>query len=219
VKALAPLGVLGLSFLMAFLLASVGTNRWQGTDPSGARSSTPVPTNGPLRLARLDPVRLTDQHGAPFALEDLTGQLLVMNFFFSGCARICPVQTAQLRKARESLATNADVRFLSVSITPDADTPDRLAAFAERHGIDHPLWRLASADRLGTAELMGAMGVAPAATPAVLSAVPDDPAQPGHRDTVFLFDADGLMVQQYRGDPLDVERLVREVRQLAALKA
>ena len=210
------LGVLGLSFAVGL----GGTLAWRAALDAdapaiAAAAQEPAPHDGALHLSRFAAVRLTDQDGRVFTLDALSDRLLVMNFFFSGCSSVCPLQTAQLKRARDALEANADVRFLSVSITPDTDTPARLGAFAERHGIDHPLWRLAATDEAATAALMARLGVDVGGG----RSLAPDPDQPDHRDTVFLFDRSGLLVQRYRGGPLDVERLVREVRQLAALTA
>jgi protein SCO1/2 len=56
---------------------------------------------------------------------------LVLNFVFTTCSATCPVQTATLAEAQRRLAANgAAVRFVSITIDPDNDTPEQLARYA-----------------------------------------------------------------------------------------
>lgn len=78
-------------------------------------------------------VRVLDQRGERlrFADDVLADKLAVVNFFFTGCASVCPVQTAVLREARRRIA-DARVRFVSISVDPLNDTPARVADFVRR---------------------------------------------------------------------------------------
>ncbi len=84
----------------------------------------------------LPDVALLDHTGQSLRVRDLLrDRPVVVNFFFTGCATVCPPQTALLRQAaaawRERPALN---RALVVSISVDAlgDGPLQLRAYGER---------------------------------------------------------------------------------------
>ncbi len=62
---------------------------------------------------------------------------VAVQFVFSTCATICPVMTATLAEARRR---HPELRALSFTIDPEHDTPERLRAFAARHGAGRG-WR------------------------------------------------------------------------------
>jgi protein SCO1/2 len=77
---------------------------------------------------------------------DLRGRVHVASFIFTQCVGICPSLIARLGKVHAALATRPDAVLLSFSVTPDADTPARLAAFGAAHGIDPARWKLVTGD-------------------------------------------------------------------------
>lgn len=91
-------------------------------------------------------IEVLDQNGQRhrFVSDLLRGKVVAINFIFTGCATVCPPQTALLRAARERVGAQArDVRFISISVDPRADSPRELSAYAQRFGIDanaQPLW-------------------------------------------------------------------------------
>lgn len=81
-------------------------------------------------------VRLNDHAGRTVDLGALvSGRIVVVNFFFTGCATVCPPQTALLRQARQIWLQRPALRgALVVSISVDAlgDGPQQLRTYAER---------------------------------------------------------------------------------------
>jgi protein SCO1 len=90
-----------------------------------------------------DRVLLT-QDGAQvrFYSDVLKEQVVVINFVFTTCDGACPLITHKLLQVREALgAEKAErIRFVSVSIDPERDTPAALKAFAQRQRADLPGW-------------------------------------------------------------------------------
>jgi protein SCO1 len=89
-----------------------------------------------LPAPALPDVALLDHQGQSVRVRDLLrDRPVVVNFFFTGCATVCPPQTALLRQAavawRERPALN---RALVVSISVDAlgDGPQQLRTYGER---------------------------------------------------------------------------------------
>lgn len=87
-------------------------------------------------------VQLTDQQGKRVALDELLsdGDILFLDFIYTSCTTICPVLSATMSELRSKLADVPNVRYVSISIDPEYDTPRRLADYAEKYGADDD-WR------------------------------------------------------------------------------
>jgi protein SCO1/2 len=92
-------------------------------------------------------VRLTSSDGASVELRAALarpGPVLV-NFIFTSCDSICPVMSATFSALRQREEAG-ESRFVSISIDPEHDRPERLAAYARRHGAD-PRWQFLTGER------------------------------------------------------------------------
>lgn len=168
--------------------------------------SPDAPVRGPLRTEELKHIKLVDQDGKNFSLDDLKGETVLINFMFAGCTTVCPTQTISLRRVHNELKLDPAkdrIKLLSISIAPLSDTPEQLKSFAKRFEIDQPTWRFAVTSQALTDELTKEFSV---------GVKPLDNGQLDHRSLLYLINADGMMIQQYRGAQVDVERLKKELR-------
>ena len=83
---------------------------------------------------------LVNHLGDTVTLADVQGQILVVDFFFSRCATICPLMTKNLQRIHDRLEPTMPVRILSHSVTPQADSVSVLHRYAEKHGANPDLW-------------------------------------------------------------------------------
>lgn len=83
---------------------------------------------------------LVNHLGDTVTLADVQGQILVVDFFFTRCATICPLMTKNLQRIHDRLGPDAPVQLMSHSVTPVADSVSVLAAYADKHGADPDLW-------------------------------------------------------------------------------
>ena len=83
---------------------------------------------------------LVNHLGDTVTLADVQGQILVVDFFFTRCATICPLMTKNLQRIHDRLGPDAPVQLMSHSVTPLADSVSVLAAYADKHGADPDLW-------------------------------------------------------------------------------
>jgi protein SCO1 len=152
---------------------------------------------------------LTDQEGRPLKIAAFRGKTLVLNFIFASCPSVCPRETQALSQVQRRLpaALGPRVRFVSVSVDPDNDTPETLKKFALGNSANLSSWSFVRASGLETTALVKEMGVF--AGPAQTQTAPA-----GHTTSVYLFDASGHLRQRYAGSPLDVARLAREIEEL-----
>jgi len=80
----------------------------------------------------LMPFTVTDHHGRPFALEQLSGKWSLLFFGFTHCPDICPITLSVLRDFYGKLAgANAagDVQIIFVTVDPARDTPEQVANY------------------------------------------------------------------------------------------
>ena len=99
-------------------------------------------------LPKLYPVpdtRMVDQDGSEMMLAELNGSVTVYNFIFTNCAGICPLMTQKMRALVRDIDPELPVRFVSISVDPERDTPEALREYAEKVGKD-PRWVYLRAD-------------------------------------------------------------------------
>jgi protein SCO1/2 len=69
----------------------------------------------------------------PAEIDD--GRPVVLNFIYTSCTAICPMLSQTFAGFQQKLGDDVGgVHMISISIDPDYDTPERLAAYAERYG-------------------------------------------------------------------------------------
>ncbi|ARA96653.1 SCO family protein [Geobacillus thermodenitrificans] len=82
-----------------------------------------------------------DQSGEPFGLRDLKGKIWVADFVFTNCETVCPPMTANMAKLKKKAEEKGlDVEFVSFSVDPEVDTPEKLTAYAKQFTDDLANW-------------------------------------------------------------------------------
>jgi protein SCO1/2 len=81
---------------------------------------------------------LINQLGDTVSLSDVEGSILIVDFFFTRCATICPLLTSNLKLIHDRLPDG--VRILSHSVTPIADSVSVLSSYADKYGANPSLW-------------------------------------------------------------------------------
>lgn len=78
-------------------------------------------------------IELVDQHGRPAKLYELmAGRTIVLNTFFASCTGSCPIMARSLAAVQEQYAERIgkDLVLVSITVDPENDTPEKLAAYA-----------------------------------------------------------------------------------------
>jgi protein SCO1/2 len=98
---------------------------------------TPTPADGitvidpPITLAT--DLTLTDQTRAPFQLAALKGKLVLVNFGYTHCPDICPINLAVFRGVKQLLGADAArTAFVFISVDGARDTPLVLASYLKQ---------------------------------------------------------------------------------------
>jgi protein SCO1 len=79
------------------------------------------------------PVVTQDGKTLNFYDDLIKDKIVVLSFIYTSCKDICPLATARLGEARDKLGDRLgrDIFFLSISIEPEHDTPERLKQYAD----------------------------------------------------------------------------------------
>ena len=83
---------------------------------------------------------LVDQEGQTVTDAALRGNVLVLDFFFTSCRTVCPIQTSRMAQVQQRLDGAPGVHLISFSVDPETDTPEVLKAYAGRYGADATRW-------------------------------------------------------------------------------
>lgn len=114
------------------------------------------------RFPGLEAVFTTQDHRDVRFSELVAGRRVALQFIFTSCGTVCPPMGAQFAALGKLLDDRDvdDVHLVSVSIDPARDTPDKLAAWADRFGHDAARWTLITAPAPSTDALLRALGMA-----------------------------------------------------------
>jgi protein SCO1/2 len=106
-----------------------------------------VPEPPPV-LSQLPDYALVGIDGKPFGSADLRGQVYIVSFFFTSCRSICPIIMKGMARLQDGFAQrNIDgIRLVSITVDPEHDTPEVLAAYAKTMGVDPLRWTLLTGD-------------------------------------------------------------------------
>jgi len=90
---------------------------------------------------------LIDQLGRPVRRADLDGKVWIASFIFTSCPDECPLMTSEMAQLQSDLAHSVDLRFVSISVDPERDTPAVLSQYAERFNADPDRWFFLTGDK------------------------------------------------------------------------
>ncbi len=210
--------------LVVVLLAVAGAGIWQLVG-RGAPPRRLAP-EGPPHLPAYGIVpafSLTERSGRRVSREDLLGTVWIANFIFTSCTATCPTQSATLSQLQTQLR-QPDLRFVSITIDPDHDTPEVLARYAERFRADPVRWLFLTGEEQAIFSLaqdgfhLSAFAVPAADATAIQRAFRDsDGASDAfvHDPRFALVDRQGRIRGYYSSlDPEALARLPRDVNSL-----
>ena len=92
-------------------------------------------------FGQLPEFSFVDQRRRAFGRGDLAGKAWILDLIFTRCTAVCPRMSAVMKELQKRLEGEGRVGLLSVSVDPEYDTPERLAAFAGKYGADPERWR------------------------------------------------------------------------------
>lgn len=90
-------------------------------------------------LASLPELELKTQEGKTFSRKDFLGHVTLVNFIFTSCPTVCPVLTQKMKEIVSEIQ-NPEIRFVSLSVDPENDSPEVLKKYGEKYGADWSRW-------------------------------------------------------------------------------
>lgn len=90
---------------------------------------------------------LTDQKGRIVNNATFQNMIYITDFFFTTCPGICPRMTENMQDLQDQFKDYSDVLLLSHSVTPERDSVEVLAKYAERYDVDSEKWFMVTGDR------------------------------------------------------------------------
>jgi len=158
-------------------------------------------------VGRAPDFALITQSGERLSLTDLRGKVLAVTFIYATCKDTCPVLTAKMATLQRRLGADFGprVRFVSVTVEPEVDTPAVLTAYAKRFDADPAGWSFLTGTGAEISDVVRRYG-------AFARRV-----KPGEVDHLFLtslVDRRGMLRVQYLGYRFDSEEMLRDLRSL-----
>jgi protein SCO1/2 len=150
---------------------------------------------------------LTESRGQPVTRADLLGKIWVANLMFTSCGDTCPALTATMSRLDRELGPRADLRLVSITITPEYDQPAVLRKYAEGYQASDK-WLFLTGERTQIVRLANDGFWLSAGTPGTVT----------HSDNFVLVDREGKVRGFFDGmKPESVPRLLEAIGKLPKL--
>lgn len=136
-------GLFNLLWVTLFFIANPLTAE---TDPHAHHRAMMQNTGSYTRTIQsynIPDINLVNAEGNTISIKDAVSldEPLMVNFIFTTCPSICPVMSATFAQTKKMLGpAHDDTHFLSISIDPEFDTPEKLTAYAKKFNAG-PEWQ------------------------------------------------------------------------------
>jgi protein SCO1/2 len=178
---------------------------------------------------------LKDQDGAAFGSANLRGKVALVTFVYTNCPTVCPTLTAQMRRLQDEFKRDGTfsqrVAFVSMTVDPKRDTPEKLKAYATQFGVDFAGWTWITGGQAQLEPIWQAYGVVAYLDLTSLKADASDSAHSHHDASsaakfnpdvyevthtvkTILLDKHGNIRAEYKGTELPRERVLQDVAAL-----
>ncbi len=165
-------------------------------------------------LGTIPAFSLVDERGQPFTDAALRRHVTIVSFLFTRCDTICPITTMKMQRVQEKTFDVGDrVKLLSLSVDPAYDTPERLAAYAQRYRADPARWRFIT----GPADAVKALIEGPFMTSTAVEGVQKNGVPNIAHGGYFLLVDPALHIRgKYDSDDIQrLDEMIRDARFLA----
>jgi cytochrome oxidase Cu insertion factor (SCO1/SenC/PrrC family) len=142
--------------------ASSKANAASTSSTEAVATTAVVPdTTGSARKMVIPDVDVLDQDGnrLRFYTDLVKGKTIAINFIFTNCTTICPPLAATFQRVQKQMGDKVgkDVHFISISVDPVTDTPERLKAWGAKFKAGAG-WTFVTAPREEMEKLLNALG-------------------------------------------------------------
>ena len=185
--------LVGLVALAALILVQL--HDWR--DPRAQEQALP-------KIAPAPDFALISQDGAPVKLADYRGKVVAVTFIFTLCADTCPVLTPMMSFVQDQLGSDfgEKIRFVSITIDPERDTPEVLKDYAQAFGANLKGWAFLTGAPETIREVTRRYGV---------FAAKNANGGVDHTFLTSIIDQRGILRVQYLGVRFDPEEFRRDL--------
>ena len=184
------------------------------TAPLSAQGDDRYDPDGALQLSQqaigqsIRDYDLLDQFGNAVNLRsDYAGRPLIISMIFTSCHHVCPATTKHLLKsvetARDALG-NDSFNVVTIGFDVANDSPQAMAAFARRQGVNQEDWRFLSATPESIREISDDLGFIFFATPRGFD----------HINQTSVIDRNGNVYSQVYGVTFELPWLVEPLKEI-----
>jgi len=141
--------------------SNVGANNETAGVATAANLSGAADSSGANRKVVVPDVEVLDQDGnrLHFYSDLIKGKTVAINFIFTTCTTICPPLAATFARVQKEMGDRVgrDVHFISISVDPVTDTPERLKAWGAKFKAGAG-WTFVTGDKQEIDKLLNALG-------------------------------------------------------------
>jgi protein SCO1/2 len=150
---------------------------------------------------------LTTTDGGRLSLGDLRGKVVAVTFIYATCTDACPLLTDKMVGMQKRLGRDfgPKVRFVSITVDPERDTPQILGQYARNHGVDPAGWAFLTGTPSEIQDVGRRYGIYAKKT---------DRGDVDHTFLTSIIDQRGILRVQYLGIRFDPEEFLRDMRSL-----
>lgn len=150
---------------------------------------------------------LTNQDGKRLAVKDLRGKVLAITFIYASCTDTCPLLTAKMVGLQNQLgaALGSQVKFVSITVDPERDTPEVLKRYAEVHKANPDGWAFLTGTTAEIRDVAKRYGIYYKKMPG---------GDVDHTFLTSLVDQSGTLRVQYMGVQFKSEEMLRDLQSL-----
>lgn len=143
---------------------------------------------------QIEDFSFTNQEKEKVSLKDLKGKVWVANFIFTSCETVCPPMTSHMAELQKRVKDeNLDVHFISFSVDPEVDTPDKLKNFSSNYPLTLNNWDFLTGYSQVEIEKFALNNFK------AIVQKPEDEDQVIHQTYFYLINSEGKVIKDYDG--------------------
>lgn len=151
------------------------------------------------------------EENKPFEKKNLDGKIWLADFIFTNCADVCPPMTANMTKLQKMVNEEElkNVEFVSFSVDPTVDTPEKLKAYSKNYGLNSDNWTFLTGYSQEYIETYARE------TFKTLVKKPQEGDQVIHQTYFYLVAPDGKIKKAYSGfDEVPYDEIINDIKAL-----
>ena len=195
-------------FFLAFISLSACTikNETQSLPFLGPKE---INEQGDTIYHTIKPFEFISQDSALITEQYLKDNITIVDFFFTTCPTICPVMSNNMVELQKKWTNIPTIQFLSHTVDPETDTPNKLKRYAKRRGANLSNWQFVT----GTKSELYTQGLK-----SYLVSTQEDVLAPGgflHSSLFALIDKQLRLRGVYDGtNPSEIDKLNKDLKTL-----